>query len=734
MVHDLPPSPLRGWSEPIPAETLTRAAQLRAPEGAVKALTKLKQEYQAEYSAGMPSRFRRSRSALGGLADAHMLVSIQFWNTREYARDMDRNDALFKQLVDRAVDMRIGVGPTPSPMTGDDALDRWLLARWRGWAQNPFACDAAKKKAFPEMIRAMERALIVDGDIFLIPVDEGPGAGALQMVEGDHVDSPQAIGGDLFHGVRLDPTTEAPVSYRFIRVSDHLNFAHLIYYAWTSDPSHYVDRPAFDEDGRPLVLHAFDPSRTSQRRGVTAFHAVFDYFGMVEDTMFSTLVKQQMASCVMGYLESPWDQTWGSRTNETQSDGTLQVLQELQPGVVLRGPQGTKLTPFTPNIPGSDFLNHLLFNVRLLGGALHLPLEIALMDYSLGNFSSQRMAIDQARQAVLFRRESIARLQLQHIYDWKARGWLEEKGINIEEHPEALDHKWRWGGFPYHDKRADAEADKIRVDNLQASPREIATENGYDWEEIVAEAVEDNAIALETAIKRAAKIKMPEGANPLDPRELLNRALPGGATQTTTSNPGQDEVQKEQVKVQKEQVQKQGEVAQVDRAEVTAVVRAEVQALGSVLAKALGEHALRSEERLERLLLASTRTQAAPPTTPMVHADHLTMEVESMSLTQPDGSKTELTMQLAKDHPVSFRADKIENKVEVAEGAIRIEKHETHVAAQVQNNFAPQIHAHSGETKVDLHGKFEVTAKLPPRESKRIEIEHPDGSKSVIQG
>lgn len=525
----LPSSPLRGWSNAQPAAPFRGPV----PESAMRAIATLK----AEYSAALPSRFRRTRAGLGGLADAHMLSGQQFWAVREYAWDMERNDALFGQLVGRAVDVRIGGGPTPRPNTGDKAIDAWLLSRWQKWAGNPFACDAAKRRAFPELVRAWERSGIVAGDVFLVLDDA---TGAIQSVEGDHVDSPMHMGGNVFHGIKLGAFNE-PTEYQFVDSSDASRFAHNLYYTHAHK---YTARPAFDEYGDPVVLHIYDPERLTQTRGITAFHAVFDYLGMIEDTNFAALVKQQMASCVMGFLESNWDAQVGSRTTETGADGVLQVVQEMQPGVLMRGPPGTKLTAFTPNIPGSEYREHIKFLCRILGGVLHLPLEVVLMDYSDGNFSSQRMAIDQARQAVMFLRDSRSRLTLQHIYAWKARAWLAEKGLDARGRPELLDHKWRWPGFPYHDKAADAAADKIRIDNHQISPRDLAQEHGLDYEETVAESIEDNSFAITLAQKAAAKLSTPE--SPVTWEQVLMRSPPAGVTSSQAkADPAQLDAQKD---------------------------------------------------------------------------------------------------------------------------------------------------------------------------------------------
>ena len=60
----------------------------------------------SDYSASRATRFRRTRtglSAAGSGADYHYRNESDFLRVREYARDMDRNDCIVGQTIDRAV-------------------------------------------------------------------------------------------------------------------------------------------------------------------------------------------------------------------------------------------------------------------------------------------------------------------------------------------------------------------------------------------------------------------------------------------------------------------------------------------------------------------------------------------------------------------------------------------------------------------------------------------------------
>lgn len=139
-----------------------------------------------DYDGHKPSRFTRTRTGLGGSADAHFRTELQVHRFREIARDMDRNDVYVGQLVNRAVDNIVGTGIKVDPQTGDEGLDRAIEELWEDWTSDPNRCDISGRLDFHQMERLLLRHVLVDGDVFVILTDTG----SLQLVEADRVTSP----------------------------------------------------------------------------------------------------------------------------------------------------------------------------------------------------------------------------------------------------------------------------------------------------------------------------------------------------------------------------------------------------------------------------------------------------------------------------------------------------------------------------------------------------------------
>lgn len=515
MSRALPPSPLSISQRVMP--TQARHATI----GAFHAL-------KAEYSAALPSRFRRTRTNLGGSADAHYAQWTQFYQLREYARDWDRNDPLVGQLVDRAVGNILQGGLRLVPQTDSAALNAQLKTWWREWSEDTLACDATGQLAFPEIEALVLRHRFIDGDVFVLPLDNG----TLQVVEGDLVDSAYDQNGRVIHGVELDGARR-PSSYWFLKEPVDRRFSHASRYP-TIDG--YDKRPAFDEDGEPVVLHIFDRKRASQSRGVTAFHAIADYLGQIEDVNFATLLKQQIAACVALFINRIGDIKLGDRDTESIATSNSETVEALTPGMVIRGRPGEQITAFSPAVPSNEYFEHMRFLLRVTGAQLGLPLELVLLDFSQGNFSSQRMAIEEARKGAERIQESFPRRFHRWIYRWKVREWIATGRISPADtaNPTLYAHKWSGRGWAYINPQQDAQADKIRLEIMGVSPRDLATERGYDYDEIVTETTEDREKAISAAQEVVARLES-LGVE-VGWREVLGWATPTGVQGMTAES------------------------------------------------------------------------------------------------------------------------------------------------------------------------------------------------------
>jgi len=514
----------------------------------VGSLEAMKQQWRAEkelnYSATEPSKFRRDRHNLGGTADAHYQNEFKFWSMREHARDMDRNDTILGQLVDRALDNILGDGFTLDPNTGDDGLDTELRERFEEWGSNPLTCDTSGKFDWPMIERMVLRHTFIDGDHLVLPQPNL----SLQLLEGQVCTSPDNLQDDVVHGVRVDYRTGRPTSYYFMNAKPGQRKWHVRRTPASYSNEDLVQVQAFDENNQPNVLHIFNPQRITQTRGITAFRAVFDLLGMFEDINFARLVQQQIVSCVAVFLTRERDYQWGSRETQTADDGTTTTFESLSPGLIARLRPGEKVEPFSPQVPNPEFFDHIRLVLRLIGMALGMPLELVTLDTADTTFHGYRGALDQAR--ISFRRIQrwYSRLLHRRVYTMLLRAWSPElmQGRVAQRvgngKLKLFKHEWHGRGWPYVDPKTDAEADRVRLRSMLISPRRLHAErSGTEWKDIAREVVEDYGLAIEIAVKRAEEINTTLSEDSKQPvvtwRDILNLDAPQGMTRQEKVQP-----------------------------------------------------------------------------------------------------------------------------------------------------------------------------------------------------
>lgn len=508
-------------------------------------------DMRSDYAAARSSRFRRRRtgvSSVGSGADYHYRSEGDYLRILEQARDMYRNDAVVGQAVDRCVLNTIQNGFNVDPQTGDGKLDEDLWARWDEWANDPDLCDAGGEMCFADMEEAVFRAQIVDGDIFALPLESGQ----LQLVESHRCRTPTKLpkSGRMaaIHGVVIDQNRRR-VEYWFTKDDIH-----------PSLPIRGIDSvtvyQARDPNGRRQVFHVYKPSRASQTRGVSAFAPVFDVLGMVEDIQFAKLVQQQVVSCfaIIREREMDWrgpagGQT-GEQTSQTLGDGSTRVIQGVSPGMDISGTPGEKISGFSPSVPNAEYFPHIRLVLTMIGINLGLPLVMFLMDASETNFSGYRGAMDQARMGFRSNQRRLRDKFHRRVYQWKLDQWsatdpaLARARDRIDDKA-FFTHRWNVPRWPYIQPLQDAQADAMRVEKLLISPRRKHAELGQEYDEVMAETVADNALAIRSAIGEQQKIKSETGVV-VDWHELLHvgstgEAAPATAPGTTApGSPGND--------------------------------------------------------------------------------------------------------------------------------------------------------------------------------------------------
>jgi len=486
--------------------------------------------FRSDYAAARSHRYRRRRTgvaSLGSGADYHYRSEADYLRMMEYARDMDRNDTVVGQTVDRAVTNMVQDGLTLDTRTGDKGLDAELSARWQEWSTEPDQCDLAGESAFADMEALLLRQTLVDGDTLALPNRDSE---TLQLVEAHRLRTPTRTRRNVVHGILLD---EYRRRLEYWLTKDDVDPMKTV--SRVADMKRY---PARDAAGHRQVFHVYNPKRITQTRGVTAFAPIFDLMGMFEDINFAKLVQQQVVSCFAIFREREIDfqaeinQQRGERTTETLSDGTTRTIEGAAPGMEVPGLPGEKLRMDSPNVPNPEFFPHVKLILTLIGVNLGLPLVMVLLDAGETNFSGWRGAVDQARLG--FRRNQKALIRRFHrpVYRWKVRQWLshdaalraaaDRGGVAI------FNHRWNPPTWPYIEPLKDASADLLRLRNSLISRRRQCAERGMDWEDLSTEIVEDNALMIEKAYQKAEQLNEQYPELHVTWREVASLPTPDG--------------------------------------------------------------------------------------------------------------------------------------------------------------------------------------------------------------
>lgn len=181
------------------------------------------------------------------------------------ARYFECNNATFQKILDLIEVNVIGTGVHATPASENEEWNTRALARWQEWSKY---ADLTSRQSFETLQALIARAQAVDGEIFIWltygdPDEQGRRFPRIQLIETHRVCDArlprqyEAEGFVQFDGILTDRRGR-PAFYIVSNDADAFS---------KNTPSKVALIPA-DE-----IIHVYEPSRTSQPRGVTLFHS-----------------------------------------------------------------------------------------------------------------------------------------------------------------------------------------------------------------------------------------------------------------------------------------------------------------------------------------------------------------------------------------------------------------------------------------------------------------------------
>ena len=487
--------------------------------------------------------------AAGSNADWHWRDEQRYFLGMERAQSWDRNNMVIPQGVDRLCDNVLGEeGPQLNPQTPDKGVNKEVKERFYGWADTPALCDFDGVSDFWQMSWLNFRHITVCGDTVTLPLVDG----SLQLNEGHRCRTPSNTKQNVVLGVQLSPEGKRQ-QYWLTKQDVGINARVRL----VSDMAKY---DAFDADGEPNVFHCMLPRRKSQTRGVSAFalrrrdrharrHPV-RHDGQGEFASAFAIIRELSGDNQVGVpgrgAANDKSQT-GERTVNTRADGSRETLENIGPGMDVRGLPGETIKGFAPNIPNAEFFPHVTLILTFIAINLNLPVCVLLLDPSNTNFSGYRGAIDQARQTFRRLQKWYGASWFSPVYRWKLRQFIAEDPAlarALEKHGANLfKHAWQSPGWDYIQPLQDAQADVLQVSTSLTSQRRRCAKRNMDWGDLSSEVVNDTRLLMAKAMRTAKQLNDKfglEGTDRVNWREIITRPLPQGMSIAIATQPQQD--------------------------------------------------------------------------------------------------------------------------------------------------------------------------------------------------
>jgi capsid protein len=494
----------------------------------------------ADYQATKKGRFNKRRKNLpiqGGSADYHIRNEWEFYNLIEDCYDLERNDAVVGQLLDRRTANVVQDGFRLEPNTGDKALDNDIKERWNEWANDPDQCDVAGEASFHDFEYAADWTHILAGDCGISLTETGH----LQFFEPYLIRNRRGqtneFGNDTFLGVDMD---EDRRHVRYWIAQDNVD-------PYDTTFQDFAPVETRDDRGRRQFFHIYNQKRMTLTRGVSAFAPVFELTGMLEDVNFAKLVQQQIVSCIAFLIEEsdatggkPLPSTTNTGNNRTESFSVNgdRTYDEVAPGMEVRPGAGRKVSGFSPQVPNPEYFQQYRLILQLICGNLDLPLAIGMLDGSETNFHGFIGAINEAKKLWRKSQKRLDKRFHRGVYLGKLQHFtVEDRAIRdaAKRLPYFQRHTWHYPVWQSVKPLDDTNDRLMRLRNAIVSPSRMHAELNVDYEQHVTETVRDNSLAVRVAKREAIKINgdpLLQDGQPVHWQQLYPMPMPDGIQAT----------------------------------------------------------------------------------------------------------------------------------------------------------------------------------------------------------
>lgn len=366
------------------------------PEAGVRRLALRRAVARAEAGRHEAARATRTSLPMGaGSADSDILHDLP--TLRLKSRALARDDAHAAAAVEVKVDNVVGDGIRVRPAvtakgTGltQEQAQQWNEAAGALWSRHCERIDWQGRLDWDGMTRLVFRSWLLDGDGFAKRVlPAGAQVSQWETIDADRIVDVYAPGANPTRGgVRFDDQGRI--------VGYYVQRAHP-----DDDPAAAV---VTDFVQAPDMAHIVNITRPGQTRGVPMLTPALGLFEHLHDYLESEIVAARATAKVAMFIRQnpnaqPDPDLQLDSTPDDDGSGQRSWLQTLEAGTIKYLEEGEEIQPFLPNRPGTTFDPFVQRVLKAIAGAVRLPYQMIVKDFSGMTYSSARVALVEARRA-----------------------------------------------------------------------------------------------------------------------------------------------------------------------------------------------------------------------------------------------------------------------------------------------------------------------------------------------
>ncbi len=424
--------------------------------------------------------------------------------TRDRSRDLVRNTAWGRRIVDALVSNIVGTGIRPMLETGSDALDKAALRAWDAWSRG---CYPGNRSTAYTVQALIARSWVESGEVMVRRrrrrQADMPGIVPLQIqaLEADMLDHTQTgtiSSGSVVQGVEFDPLDR--------RVAYHIHRTHPGD-AWLTFGAGFETVRVEASD----IVHLYQEARPGQVRGIPWMHAVIPAVWDLAGYADAERVRAKAAACIMAFV-SGGDPDTGvpigvdgiGPAEDDDAPGEVVVtadgepVERMTPGFVAYLPDGKTVTINSPGT-AQGFADYISASLHEIAAGVGLSYSTLSGDMGDANFAQGKLGQNEQHRLMRAIREQVfCPFVMDPLWSWFVDQAILAGFLPDDERLYGV--KWSSPQIESVDPLTDAKAHLAQMRAGTHSRREIISGRGRDPEKVDEEIAADKAARLTLGI------------------------------------------------------------------------------------------------------------------------------------------------------------------------------------------------------------------------------------------